>query len=417
MEKQYKEALELLESITRDFLGGDKSRVVIIPGNHDICWTYSKQSMKRIDVDLSGNDKDKLKLLVNNYFNYSPATRWSWRDLSFYEIIDQAIYNDRLKLFCEFYTKFYEGKRNYSLLPHEQYDIFDYPDFGITVVGFNSCYENDHLNGSGKIHPDCIGHVGNVLRSFRDKGRLLIAAWHHNIRGLPLQSDYMDSRIIKNLIDFGFSLGFHGHQHKSEVVDDYFRYKENRKITVISAGTLCGGPDQLPNGESRQYNLLEIDLTNNSAKLHSREMMKNSAFEVPVWGPGRIETINQSYLDIQLQQPSKPKPQTYKMLSVATDHIKNKDFQEALSILSQLDFTNDFVRGSVLECYVGLEHDEKIIQHFSPPKNAAEAIHLINALWNMKKIPELKVILNHDVVKNADDPSLVQIKNKFLSRI
>jgi hypothetical protein len=55
-----------------------------------------------------------------------------------------------------------------------------------------------------------------------------------------MQFDYMDPGILQNLIDSGFSLGFHGHQHRPQFLDTRFHYGADRRITVISAGTLCG---------------------------------------------------------------------------------------------------------------------------------------------------------------------------------
>src|SRR6266851_2900102 len=85
-----------------------------------------------------------------------------------------------LDAFAEFYSTFYNGERSYSLDPAKQTDLFDFPQFGITIVTFSSCYNNDLFNRQGAIHPACIADAGNRLRQAKYANRLRIAVWHHN---------------------------------------------------------------------------------------------------------------------------------------------------------------------------------------------------------------------------------------------
>ena len=45
------------------------------------------------------------------------------------------------------------------------------------------------------------------------KTELGLAVWHHSVTGGPRAHDYMDERIVHRLVDFGFGVGLHGHQH------------------------------------------------------------------------------------------------------------------------------------------------------------------------------------------------------------
>ena len=121
----------------------------------------------------------------------------------------------------------------------------------MVLAGFNSCFNNDPLNKAGLIYPDCIAGAANTLRRRAYRNRPSLAVWHHSAHGSPVVTDYMDAETLQNLIDAGFSIGFHGHQHKPRFIDEHFRFGAGRKITVISAGTLCGGPRALPSGQSR----------------------------------------------------------------------------------------------------------------------------------------------------------------------
>jgi predicted MPP superfamily phosphohydrolase len=50
VEDQYREAEEFLDMLCKQFLDNDRSRLVIIPGNHDIDWKYSKASMHKMET-------------------------------------------------------------------------------------------------------------------------------------------------------------------------------------------------------------------------------------------------------------------------------------------------------------------------------------------------------------------------------
>lgn len=190
--------------------------------------------------------------------------------------------------FADFYNTFYDGQRSYSLDSSEQVEIFDLSDLGIVVVGFCSCYNNDPLNRQAAIHPDCIAEAGKQLRSMYDNP-LRIGVWHHNTEGPPAKVDYLDPGIVQNLIDGGFTLGFHGHQHRPQFLDTRFRHGLDRRITVISAGTLCGDA-ALRFG--RSYNVVEIDTQNRSGRLHLREM-QNDDLRMPIWGASVITELRE----------------------------------------------------------------------------------------------------------------------------
>src|ERR1700730_11050669 len=181
---QYAEALTFLNKLTKRFLNSDKKRIVIVPGNHDISARNFISCLKRIDLA-----PDRKKELVTQLFSPNSLLRWSWLDFELYEIADPTLYAARLAAFCEFYKDFYEGGRTYSLDPSQQFDIFDFPDFELTVTAFCRCHNNDIFNKQGGIHPDCIASAGMALRESNYDNRLRVAVWHHNTEGLPLKFD------------------------------------------------------------------------------------------------------------------------------------------------------------------------------------------------------------------------------------
>lgn len=153
IQEQYEEALSFLNALAQELFNGDKSRIIIAPGNHDVCWAESTESMTIIEESSVVCEKGKLKKdILQQAMKIDSSVKWSWADRSFYRISDIDKYNKRLSYFCDFYHKFYDGKRSYSLEPNKQFDLFDFKTLGITVVGFNSCFHNDHLNRAGSIN-------------------------------------------------------------------------------------------------------------------------------------------------------------------------------------------------------------------------------------------------------------------------
>ena len=272
---QYKESKDFLEKLTSFFLKGDKRRIVIVPGNHDVDWNVSKAVMKSIprpQPQLIGgwspekkeevekkyarekSEYDRIMTLFRN--GDLPYNRWDWDAQELKCIEDKTTYKKRFDKFVAFYKDFYGME--YSLNPKEQYRLFDFPDEGFCFVGFNSCNLNDHLNHSGKIAPQCVTSASKEMTVLKD--RVFIGVWHHNINGIPIVDNYLDYRVLDSLLKMDMRIGLHGHQHYSSVIKRYKNVdKEDNYMYLISTGSLYGTSDVLNYGTPRQYNILELE--------------------------------------------------------------------------------------------------------------------------------------------------------------
>ena len=125
---------------------------------------------------------------------------------------------------------------------------------------------------------------------------LRVAVWHHNIAGPPSADDYLNVAQAHSLIDFGFRLGLHGHQHRSELVLHELGIPEYGSLAVLSAGSVAAGHAELPRGVNRQYNLIELSEDLMGARLNVREI------ELGAFGPRRLKAFGgHSYIDITWQ--------------------------------------------------------------------------------------------------------------------
>lgn len=282
---QYAEVRHFLEALTNQFLGGDKSRVIMVPGNHDVSFPHSKRSMTKIP------DEKRIEH-YDLYKSGQPQVRWNWNDFSFYAISHQDQYENRFELFKEFYNSFYGAQRAFPDNGDIASDFISFPEDKISVALFNSCCGLDHLYDTGDISPDALTAQMPKLRSSYNDGFLNIAVWHHHYYGAPRETNYLDREVITMLTHGYIQVGLFGHQHISQVAEFFSsdmaieESPENQRILLVSSGTLFGGKKEIPEGYKRQYNIIEIETRNGSAEItiHVREDgNRNVASKIPFW--------------------------------------------------------------------------------------------------------------------------------------
>jgi len=275
--EQYDVAEDFLRELTKRLIGGDRTQVVIVPGNHDVDWNVSRAAMR--EVPLNQQDPD-----LTTYSFPGSRFRFNPKDRKLYEIVDQSLYNQRLDGFHNFLERFYSGADlPYPLEKGRQYNLFELDNGRVLVAGYSSCSSNDCYRHVGEIEDGVIGK--SYLESLEKDATyaLKIAVWHHSVRGAPDATDYMNISRVREMINQGFRLGLHGHQHSSEIFTESIHTASEDFMAVVSAGSLCVGPRELPVGEPRQYNLIEIEDDCNRGKVHLRGMEYDRIF-----GPRRL---------------------------------------------------------------------------------------------------------------------------------
>ncbi len=162
--------------------------------------------------------------------------------------------------------------------------------------------------------------------------KLRIAAWHHSAYGPPLSTDYMDVELVREMASKHFQLGLHGHQHRTEVYPQAVFLPSQEKMTVISAGSLCVGAKELPSGELRQYNILEIDDDFANVKIHVREMVLERAF-----GPRRLASFGgNSFLEVKIDKKILPSHSETDQIFAAEEMVSSGDYEGAIEVLKEV---------------------------------------------------------------------------------
>jgi Calcineurin-like phosphoesterase len=413
--RQYAQAEEFLVGLAERFFERKRERIVILPGNHDVSYEDVMASTLKID---SPFDPDKRSQLVSECFRSNSRLRWSWRDLCFYRIVDEERYQNRLDHFGATYERFYQGKRTFPLLPEQQYGIFDFPDLGFCVAALNSCFNNDPLRRSGAFHPVALTEMRRALGQTRRVGWLLAAAWHHNLAGGPAMDDYLDAEFLQLLIDAGVSLGFHGHQHLSECFDERYRIGPSpRKITIVSASTLCAEPSNLKPGVPRSYNVVELNTDSWHGRVHQRKMV-NNLFSMPVRGPGHFNVTNKSYLDFELCKPLAPRPPQLDLqitLNQADKYIGARQWSEALDILETVKEVA-LARPFLLRAATELGDPRRTIATLWPPLTVGETVTVGGAILESGSRQEAEAFVQLPLVSGSVDASVQEISRRIHER-
>lgn len=388
---QYDVALELMIGLVENFLDGDRSRLIIAPGNHDVDWNMAFQSMRR--VEHNGKQVSKLLALPDSCY------RWSWDTLELLQITNQTMYNERFTYFCEFYKEFYDGvSLAFVVDPTRAWNLFELDDGRIAVCTFNSCANNDCFNTIGEISADAIAQSHMELLAIRRGYSLRMAIWHHDVQGPPRRSDYVDADSIKLMIDKGYRIGMHGHRHRADASPLSVYASGRHSMSVVGAGSLCAGPNELPIGVNRQYNIIEIYDNYTTGRLHVREMFTSGIFT-----RGRLTALGgTSHVDLEWSTtPPAPMVNTgrsgghvlAKVERIET-LIKAKECSEAVSLIERdTDIPSDYRRKLMSEALFEGQMWEKLSQHLRKPLDSQELAYSLRAKAEIKDWPGGEAIL------------------------
>lgn len=376
LEKQYSEAKAFLIDLTNIFLNGDRSRVVIVPGNHDVDWNSAYSSMKKEPLET-------IKVLNSLLSQYS-LYRWDWDKLELYKINNLELYQRRLDYFSNFFQEFYDGfEIEYEISPEYQYSLYKISN-DIIIAGFNSCDFNDCFNQCGNISKEAISKCHMRIETKYPNAKLRVAVWHHNFLGPPLRTDYMDRSNIELLLDKGFRLGLHGHQHKSESRPFQQFLHDDEKMVIVSSGSLTAGAKELPTGFNRQYNMLELDSSLTQVRVHIREMVTNGIFSngrhTFMGGDSYIDLSWTEYKYSYLLNMNRNGGQDLKYLEKIEQFMNSEQFFEALELIDESTLDNsDYLKKLKSTCLVELSHWDDIISHIGNPKNIEDISYLFKA--------------------------------------
>ena len=379
---QYQVAESFLTRLADDFVKGDRSKVILVPGNHDIDWNVARESMRPVlPKDEPGHTK---------VFSTGSEYRWSWKDRIFFKIVDQNLYAKRLDAYWEFIERFYAGVNGSpQLFRDKQFALLPLWNERIGVAAFNSCHGNDCYAFHGAIEPSAIALAREVMLREHQFG-LWLAVWHHSIEGTPYRSDYMDADQVHNMVGYGFRLGLHGHQHRHQVLPMHVDLPDRETMAVVSAGSLCAGPKELPTGFFRQYNIIEIADDLMSARVHVRQMETAQLFS----GCHLTSAGGKTFHDVSWSAPpsgppsrtSQAEPPAKVVLSA--EHLLGTGHagEAAQALLEWMPGLRGYSRTVFVRACVESRKWDLVIEKLGEPQNIDELVALIEACDRLRSI-------------------------------
>lgn len=411
---QYDAAYDFLKDLTDRILGGDRSRVIIVPGNHDIDWNTALSSMSVVKTE--DYPKDLLRALNDVQSPY----RWHWKSQQLYIIRDQAEYEKRFGAYWQFIDRFYADLPE-AIRPKTWSDanIYSLDRGRIGVVAFNSCTGNDCFRFHGEIRREVIGQA---YLDLADAGpwHLKVAVWHHDIQGPPDRSDYMDSDIVRGMIGRGFRLGLYGHQHRPQITPEHIYTPDQETMAVASAGSLCAGEKELPTGARRGYSVIEIRDDYLGARVHVREMAFANLFSratLPIFG-------GKSYVDLEWTKPldSAGRPenpdraeQVAKLLLAEDVLFGQKNPERALTILLQDGtITDPHGKKLLIECLTALNSPAVTVDVLGNPTTIEELVLLVDSQISLRAYDlAASTVTLHSGALEVTDPQRAELLQKI----
>lgn len=385
--RQYTTAEEFLDELVRRLLNGDRSRLVLIPGNHDIDWNTAFAALKPVER------KDFPSNLAASLYDENSQYRWDWKSLTLYQIIDPALYAKRLAAFWTFFERFYAGIPGLlKVKANADANLFSLCDGRIGVAAYNSCHGNDCFAYHGLIRKEVVARSHLELDDTGVPFNLRVAVWHHSIEGPPYRTDYMDVDIVRGMIGRGFRLGLYGHQHKAQITPHQVWLPDRERMAVVSAGSLCAGPHELPTGVHRQYNVLEIAPDFQSVRVHVRAMAVANLFS-----RGHLMDFGgASFADLDWKPPrnaagisiNADAARTRQAIEQAEAATKTGDPATALVLLKDIPLPQgSHQRALILSAAAEVQDWRVIINVANPPASIQELIQRVEAL-NQSGDPE-----------------------------
>jgi len=237
--EEYDAAFELVDGLVKRF-GLDVSRVVVVPGNHDLNWDLAEEAYPFVS-------KRKLPDPLPEGC-YIPAGEVGVL------VRDENLYRQRFARFSvHFYKKAYGG-HEYPLDYAEQGILNVRPDDRLLFLALNSSWELDHhYRDRASINMEALARALDQLQGSQYDDWLKIAVWHHPVTGREM----MDDEFLQLLAVHDFQICMHGHIH--EAIEGYHKYDPKRGLHIIGAGTFGAPTREQVSGIPLQYNLLALD--------------------------------------------------------------------------------------------------------------------------------------------------------------
>jgi hypothetical protein len=151
-------------------------------------------------------------------------------------------------------------------------------------------------------------------------------------------------------------------------------------MAVVSAGSLCAGPTDLPTGVNRQYNVVEIADDCSSVRVHVREMAISTVFAPSL----RVEFGGKSHVDIDLGAPTHMLPperaREDARIIEAEEALAANDPRHSVNLLETANAVPGTYARTLLVRALSAEGDfERTVRLLAPPQSIDELVLVVSS--------------------------------------
>ena len=409
--EQYQEAEDLLVSLAGEFLGGDHSRVVLVPGNHDVDWNGARKAFETAEIP----GQNPRWLVSDPESGY----RWSWSDQQIYRMSSPQVYERRFDFFSTMYEHFYQDvPLAHPVNAKNPWNLFSLDAGNIVVAAFNSCVVNDCFSDLGHIRSKDLADCHLAMRSLARPDFLPVGVWHHGVGGPPSASDYLDPDTVRLMIDKGFRLALHGHRHDSSISPLDLHVSTQETMAVIGAGSLCAGENALPHGVNHRYNVIQVDTKEKTGEVHVREMNTPG-----IWGPGQLfESGGTSHVNFywtpssfEIADQGRSGGYSTAIVDEVEGLIKSGRYQEGIeALLTDSTITATYKRRLLAKALNDSEDWSELKKLLESPQNNAELSMYFIASERSGDMEEVEKVLEDSEASGEFDGLLLSnLRQKF----
>lgn len=356
-------------------------------------------------------------------FQSSSNYRWNWNTRTIFEITDPNGYKYRLDSYWHFVERFYAGTNlEYPLDRNRGFNLFKLDNGRIVVAALESVHGNDCFCRQGAIERSVLGKCALAIRDLPQPPILQVAVWHHSFQGPPQGDDYMDITSVHEMVGNGFRLGLHGHQHQADASAYSIHLPEELSMGISSTGSLCAGARELPRGVNREYNLVVIDDTYTSARVHVREMTLGNQFGKCGRGVFRVDGFSE--LEWQLPAgragtaPLDDSKLTASIVLSAEEALHSGRAEDTINLLEKIKLPlTGHARNLFIEAARAIGNWEKLIEFLGNPKSIAEYIELFGAMLARNQLDAAATLLDRAEEFGVDTGTLESLHAKLQMRL
>lgn len=253
----------------------ERSRIIFVPGNHDVQWDDAQFETLRLDSQkpeaLAQLVRDALRAPERSEHRLN-VTRYAHVEVLKVKKPDHA---SRMANVQAFMTQFYNGEltgdsRPFGLSePGDDWSCHAFCDEGIVFIGLNSCFKNDkYWHGAGFDSHALLAADVHLNRLKRHGQFLVVAVWHHGFTSESGRPDRLSVADLGSVFNMGAHVGLHGHTHSA---DSHHQQLLNGRMPVIATGSLAAEGVDRPEGTPNQFCTLTIQPTWVRVVLHKLE--------------------------------------------------------------------------------------------------------------------------------------------------